>query len=65
MWNSKWQFEPAEIIGLLVRVERDTPAAPWWRAEGNALDSAGSNHGIRWFEIRGRRQSVKSPALVD
>jgi len=27
MWNGEWQFEPAEILGLLVLVERDTDAA--------------------------------------
>ena len=27
MWNYKWKFQPAEIIGLLVLVERDTQAA--------------------------------------
>jgi len=27
MWNCEWKFEPAEIIGLLVLVERDTEQA--------------------------------------
>jgi hypothetical protein len=27
MWNGKWQFTPAEIIGLLVLVEQDTAEA--------------------------------------
>ena len=27
MWNRKWQFKPAEIIGLLALVERDTAEA--------------------------------------